>query len=126
MFGEDTIYGRTEIKKDNKNRIVLPAFTYAEFNDSLLILNNKDFIDIYSELDFNKILDNLELKIKNSNNKKEENILKKDLLKMYELVIKKVKCDNQRRINIYPMYNEESKLICIGARDHIMVKRIEK
>ena len=121
MFGEQSIYGQTMVHIDDKNRMFLPKITYVEKDDNLLILNKGDYIGIYSVETFEETLKRLE-KSFFGNDLQMKRELDLEILKLYSSILRKVKVDSQNRINFGNVELEDSEILCIGAKDHIMLK----
>lgn len=120
MFGEESMYGQYMVHLDDKDRIFLPRFTYVEQGDSLLIIDKEDYLHVYGEEVFEKRIKQLEdIYIKSSSDKKRE--IEIELLKLYSSILKKVKADSQRRINLGGIKTNKNEFLCIGARDHIVL-----
>ena len=49
MFGEESIYGQSIIHLDDKRRIILPKYTYAEKGDKLVIVRKKGYLSVERE-----------------------------------------------------------------------------
>lgn len=56
MFGEKTNYIEKKAKVDDKNRFSLPAELKAEVTDRLVFLNEKSYIEVWNEKEFNEKL----------------------------------------------------------------------
>lgn len=121
MFGEESIYGQSIIHIDDKNRAFIPKFTGVEKDDNLLILNKGEHIDIYSVEAFEESLKQLE-KSFFGNDLQMKQQLDLEILKLYSSILRKVKVDSQARINFGNVELEDKEILCIGAKDHIMLK----
>ena len=60
MFGEKSIYGQSIVHFDPKKRIFLPSFTLVQPKDSLLIVKNIDYLSVYEESYYEKIIKEIE------------------------------------------------------------------
>ncbi len=110
MFGEKSIYGQSIVHIDDKNRIILPKYTYAEPGDKLLVINEGEYLAIHSEQE-------IEEKLK----QKEKELDKKELFMLYSSILKKVECDKQGRITLGDI-TDSNELECIGAREYLILK----
>ena len=117
MFGEKDIIGQSTVKTDIKKRIVLPKFTYAEFNDKLLVLEMKDYILLYTLSSFEEKLAKLEEKYKISK-KKRKQIERFLYSRIRDIAI----CEKSRRISLDSVVKEGQKFVCIGCKDHVKLK----
>lgn len=124
MFGESSIYGKSIIHLDDKNRIILPKFTSAEKGDKLLIVRKNEYIHIHREdiLD-SKIRKLEELCLNSTGDKKIE--LEEELFKIYDSITKKVTCDSQCRVPLGDIA-DGSEIECIGAREYLILKPQKK
>lgn len=66
MFGEKPIYGQSIINSDNKRRIVLPAFTKAAPEDSLIVIKEEEGIRLVDASVVDEYVEYLETKLKES------------------------------------------------------------
>ena len=67
MFGEQEIYGCKQVTIDSKNRIVLPTFTNAEYQDKILIQSMGEELKIISKTSIDNLTKKLETLIDNYN-----------------------------------------------------------
>ena len=120
MFGEESIYGQSLVHFDSKKRIFLPGFTLVEPKETLLIVNNVDFLSVYKEETFEKYIKEIEKQYLtyDLSKKRECDLL---LLKFYSSILKKVQTDNQKRINLGGIETEKEEFLLIGAKDHVML-----
>lgn len=120
MFGKENIYGQTILHCDPKKRIILPKFTYAEKDDSLVILNKINYLSIYEEELINKKIEDLEkMYVGYDKQKKKEVDLM--LLDLYKSILKKVKVDAQHRISLAGIEFKTNEFMCIGAKNYIIL-----
>jgi len=123
MFAEESIYGKSMVHIiDKEKRIILPKFTYVEQNDKLLIVDKQDYLAIYREDTYEMQFKKLEeeyAKCFDSNIKKQ---IELELLRLYSDVLKKVKSDKQHRISLSGIDLEKDEFLCIGAKDHVVLK----
>ena len=124
MFGEESIYGQSIIHLDDKKRIILPKYTYAEAGDKLLVINDGEYLSIHSEQEFEEKLRQKELELEKSNLKL-KNAKKRELLILYSSILKRVTCDKQGRITLGNI-TDSSELKCIGAREYLILKPEKK
>lgn len=122
MFGEEEIYGQEELCLDGKKRVFLPRFTKATVGDSLLIVEEDDFISIYEKNTYINKIKELEERIDNCFDSFERGILELSLMLMYYDVIKEVKCDSQKKVSLNNISLEKEKFMCEGAKDHLLLK----
>ena len=122
MFGENIMLGQTIVKLDKGNRITLPKFTNAEVGDELLIVDEIDFLSVYSKETYIKQIKCLEDKLKKCENVDElrKNNLK--LLRFYRTILSNVKCDKYHRIYLGSVKNNTNDILCIGAKDHLIIQ----
>lgn len=121
MFGEKSIYGQSIVHFDSKKRIFLPNFTLVQPKDSLLIINNHDFLSIYREDYYEKIIKEIEKEyLTFDSDKKRQCDLK--LLNIYKSILKKVEVDSQKRINLGGIETDKDEFLCIGAKEHAMLE----
>lgn len=121
MFGEKSIYGQSFVHFDSKKRIFLPSFTLVQPKDSLLIVDNQDFLSIYREDYYDKIRKEIEKEYLTFDlSKKRECDLK--LLNLYKTILKKVETDNQKRINLGGIETDKNEFLCIGAKDRVILE----
>ena len=132
MFGEKNIYGQINLKLDDKNRIILPKFTYRETGDSLVIVKNKESnsYDIYKTEVFDEKLQDqinyLEDKLKKTIDDKKREQIQKLLNELYDSILVKTTCDKQGRIVITSILDEGEKIDtveAIGAYNHLMIRK---
>ena len=124
MFGEQSIYGQSNVRIDDKNRIILPKYTYAEAGDKLLVINDGEYLSIHSEQEFEEKLRQKELELEKSS-LKQKNAKKRELLILYSSVLKRVTCDKQGRITLGNI-TDSNELKCIGAREYLILKPEKK
>lgn len=121
MFGQESIYGQRMVTVDHKGRLMLPKFTGIEPQEILLIVDNIDYLSLYKEEMIETKIKMLEELYINSDSDKKRKI-ELELLKIYESVLKKVKSDNQRRINLGEIKTDSNNFLCVGAKDHVIFK----
>ena len=98
----------------------MPSFTLVKPKDSLLIVNHEEFLSIYDEEFYDSIIKEIEKEyITYDLAKKRECDLK--LLNLYKSILKKVECDNQKRINLGGIKTDKKEFLCIGARNHLIL-----
>lgn len=120
MFGSENIYGQSIVRLDDKGRMFLPKFTHVEKDDSLLILNKTNYLEIHREdlLD-KKIIELEKMYIGLDNDRKRKAEL--EMLQIYRSILKKVKSDTQHRINLSGIGVVNNNFLCIGAKDHVIL-----
>lgn len=124
MFGEESIYGQTVSTLDCQGRIFLPTYTKRECGESLVLTYDNDIslYQIFSCKVFDELVNELQSKILNSNNKLEEIKYKKRIYEISKSIIKKLKVDSQGRINIRSVYNNVDSVLCIGAGNCVILE----
>jgi DNA-binding transcriptional regulator/RsmH inhibitor MraZ len=124
MFGESSIYGKSIIHLDDKNRIILPKFTSAEKGDKLLLVRNKGYISIHKQdiLD-SKIRKLEELCFNSTGDIKIER--EKELFELYNSITKKMICDSQGRVGLGDIIDTRE-IECVGAREYLILKPQKK
>lgn len=121
MFGEKSIYGQSIVHFDAKKRLVLPKFTLVQPKDSLLVVKNIDYLSVYEESHYEKIIKEIEKEyLTYDANKKRECDLK--LLELYKSILKKVEVDCQKRINLGGIETDRNDFLCVGAKDHVILE----
>lgn len=129
MFGEEKIFGKSEISIDEKNRIKLPKFTYAESGDRIIIQQEDDALKISNELKITKIIEEIEEALKYVENISEAKALKKEIDKLCISIISKKICDQQNRI-ILPNgifdTSETNRIMSVGYGDYIKLYTLKK
>ena len=120
MFGEESIYGQSLVHFDTKKRIFLPSFTFVEPKETLLLVNNIDFLSVYKEKTYENYIKEIEKQYLtyDLDKKREVDLI---LLKLYSSILKKVESDNQKRINLGGIETDKNEFLCIGARDHVIL-----
>lgn len=121
MFGEKSIYGQSSIHLDDRKRIILPKYTYAEAGDSLLIINEGEYLAIYSESEFEQKLKQKEKELEQSSSRTKK-AKKIELLILYSSILKRVTCDKQGRITLGNII-ESNEIECIGAREYLILNQ---
>ena len=120
MFGEQSIYGQSTVHIDDKKRIILPKYTFAEAGDSLLIVNEGEYFSIHSEKEFEEKLKQKEIELDKTSSKL-RSAKKRELLIMYSSILKRVTCDKQGRITLGNI-TDSNELKCIGAREYLILE----
>ena len=129
MFGEEKIFGKSEISIDEKNRIKLPKFTYAEAGDRIIIQQEDDALKISNELKITKIIEEIEEALKHVENISEAKTLKEKIDKLCISIISKKICDQQNRI-ILPNgifdTSETNRIMSVGYGDYIKLYTLKR
>lgn len=129
MFGEEKIFGKSEISIDEKNRIKLPKFTYAESGDRIIIQQEDDALKISNELKITKIIEEIEEALKHVENISEAKTLKEKMDKLCISIISKKICDQQNRI-ILPNgifdTSETNRIMSVGYGDYIKLYTLKR
>ena len=120
MFGEQSIYGQSTVRLDDKKRIILPRFTFAEAGDNLLVVNEGEYFSIYKEKILEEQIERKELEFEMANSRQKK-VMKKELLILYSSILKKVVCDKERRITLGDIIDGDE-IQCIGAKNHVILK----
>ncbi|MBQ3020836.1 MAG: hypothetical protein IJD92_01270 [Bacilli bacterium] len=124
MFGDKPMLGSQEITVDEKHRVIVPASTNVEKGEELVLLYDEEFV-IYRIYTYAQIISKFEeinRKIKNATNDKEERRYKEQLLKLSKSIINASTVDGNRRFNISNKFTKGDKLNCIGANDHLILE----
>jgi len=129
MFGEEKIFGKSEISIDEKNRIKLPKFTYAESGDRIIIQQEDDALKISNELKITKIIEEIEEALKHVENISEAKTLKEKMDKLCISIISKKICDQQNRV-ILPNgifdTSETNRIMSVGYGDYIKLYTLKR
>ena len=129
MFGEEKMFGKSEISIDEKNRIKLPKFTYAESGDRIIIQQEDDTLKISNESKITKIIEEIEETLKHVENISEAKTLKEKIDKLCISIISKKICDQQNRI-ILPNgifdTSETNRIMSVGYGDYIKLYNLKK
>lgn len=129
MFGEEKMFGKSEISIDEKNRIKLPKFTYAESGDRIIIQQEDDALKISNELKITKIIEEIEESLKYVENISEAKALKEKIDKLCISIISKKICDQQNRI-ILPNgifdTSETNRIMSVGYGDYIKLYTLKR
>jgi len=120
MFGEENIYGQTSVSLDSKSRIILPKFTYIEPKEELLIVDKEQYLSVCKEDKMNNIIKQLEEQYICGDSKRKREI-DLELLKISSSILKKVQSDKQHRINLSGIEIKDKKVLCIGAKDSLIL-----
>ncbi len=129
MFGEEKMFGKSEISIDEKNRIKLPKFTYAESGDRIIIQQEDDTLKISNESKITKIIEEIEETLKHVENISEAKTLKEKIDKLCISIISKKICDQQNRIvlpnGIFDT-SETNRIMSVGYGDYIKLYTLKK
>ena len=129
MFGEEKMFGKSEISIDEKNRIKLPKFTYAESGDRIIIQQEDDTLKISNESKITKIIEEIEETLKHVENISEAKTLKEKIDKLCISIISKKICDQQNRI-ILPNgifdTSETNRIMSVGYGDYIKLYTLKQ
>lgn len=98
MFGEKMIIGQKLISLDNKKRIILPKFSYAEYKDEIVFLLDKN--NVVMLYNMNMLLEKINQLEVNSENSKLLNLYNTELERIYDSCISTGFVDKQKRIII--------------------------
>ena len=120
MFGEESIYGKSIIHLDDKNRIILPKYTGAEKGDKLILVRKKGRIHVCREDILDSKIKELE-RICLRSTDPEKTKLEAELFKMYSSILKKATCDSQGRITLGNIA-KSNEFECIGARESLILE----
>lgn len=119
MFGKDSIYGQAIVHLDDKKRIILPRFTGASQGDRLILVRNNNYLSIHSEVNFERKIKELESRYEKSSGAEKIQI-DIQLLEIYKSILKKLKCDKERRVTLGNII-EGNEIECIGAREYLIL-----
>lgn len=129
MFGEQEIHGCKQVTIDSKNRIVLPTFTNAEYQDKILIQSMGEELKIISKTSIDNLTKKLETLIDNSKNVNDIKEAKALLEQIYISILGQAECDKQKRI-ILPLemclIKPNNKMVMVGCKDHVKLYTLEK
>ena len=106
MFGENYMLGVTQVKPDQNGRIFLPKFTGVEQEDILILIQKKDYLEIWTRLSLISILKKLERKMKCASTEEEKLCYLRNFNQINVLIVegyRKVNCCEQRhsiRVNL--------------------------
>ena len=128
MFGGDMIIGISEQSLDNKNRIILPKFTGASYEDELVLFQEEDNFSVYH---MNYLIQKLGLLEKNELlDLKSFLVLKRRYDEIMSNVFAKCSVDRQKRILLPQLvvdyYQLSHSVIIRGAIDHVNVFKADK
>ena len=124
MFGEESIYGQSVIHLDDKKRIILPKYTYAEKGDKLVIVRKKGYLSVEREDILDSKIKELE-RLCSKSVDPEKTKLEIEFYKMCSSVLKKVTCDSQGRITLGNIV-DSNEIKCIGARESLILEPQKK
>ena len=123
------MFGKSEISIDEKNRIKLPKFTYAESGDRIIIQQEDDTLKISNESKITKIIEEIEETLKHVENISEAKTLKEKIDKLCISIISKKICDQQNRIvlpnGIFDT-SETNRIMSVGYGDYIKLYTLKK
>lgn len=127
MFGDQPILGQTELKIDEKGRVLIPSSTKREVGEELVVLNNRNLnlYEIYSAARLKEKIEELNSKIDKSENDFKKIHYEKLLYQLCKSVLKSGKVDSQGRFLIGKIFEDENKVLSIGAYDHLIIEPIK-
>ena len=128
MFGDEPIFGQTELKIDGKGRIFIPANTKREPGEELILMYNEvlKVHEVYSLSMLTKRFEEINELILNSKTKKDKIFYEKMLCELSKSILKSSKIDSQGRMLIGSVFEGEEKINCTGAYDHLIIEPIKK
>ena len=128
MFGEKSMYGQWELTIDGKGRIFIPKSTCVEKGERLILTKNQDTgtYEIHSLTEYDKIIRQLKDKALNTTNKEERIYYEKRIYEVIKLIIKSSKIDCQGRFLIGKIFEDKNKILCIGAKDYLVLDSMDK
>ena len=102
MFSDNPILGVKETTIDNKGRVILPKFTFAEKADELEITRNlkTGILEIYSLNSLLTRLKQIETSLISSKSQQEKEYLESQIQRILASCIDSAKVDSQSRILI--------------------------
>ena len=120
MFGEQRITGTKIVTLDEKNRISLPKFTYAQKEDKIAVLSKEEFISLYSSDYIEKTFFPNELKTV------EDFMLKSKIYdELSKYLVAELSVGSNNRISLSSWLIEQYKIaktvILSGAIDHLNI-----
>ncbi|MBR2137696.1 MAG: hypothetical protein IJ966_00140 [Bacilli bacterium] len=127
MFSDNPILGVKETTIDNKGRVILPKFTFAEKADELEITRNlkTGILEIYSLNSLLTRLKQIETSLISSKSQQEKEYLESQIQRILASCIDSAKVDSQSRILIPSQvrneYGFEDKVVIHGGYDHVKV-----
>lgn len=112
MFAESHILGQSSIKISEKGRIVLPAFTYAEENDKVLICLSEDrnYFRIFSKNNITNLLNEMIEKQKSIYDLEILKSINYQIQHFQSLFVCECDIDKQRRIILPQQLRQDLKL----------------
>ena len=122
MIDDTSLFGVASVKKDAKNRIMLPSSISAEKGEKLVLMRYNEYFKIISKELLEILLDKLEEEITAALNSGDANVenLKKARDRFFFNALKVMSVDGQSRINIgNDVYENETILKVVGCRDGI-------
>ena len=124
MFGEEAMFGQTELKIDSKTRLIIPAYTKREEGDKLILVEDTD-LNIYrilkQEVATSSYYKTKEELLK-TNDPEEEIKLKLELLKLGGKILKKLEVDKQGKVLLGERFKNVEKVNVIGSCDHLILQ----
>ena len=124
MFGEEAMFGQTELKIDNKTRLIIPAYTKREEGDKLILVEDAD-LNIYRILKLEVATTSYyktKAELLQTNDPEEEIKLKKELLKLGGKILKILEVDKQGKVLLGERFKNVEKVNVIGSCDHLILQ----
>ena len=123
MFSQEKMIGLSLQRLDEKNRFIMPGFTFASKGDQLILFQEDNYFSIYHETYFDNVISQFD---QNSlSHLKDFLILKKQYDSFMSNVFAKVTVDGQKRILIPKLvksiYQLDGNVVVNGALDHVNV-----
>lgn len=127
MFGEDAIFGQSELNIDSKGRIFIPINTKREVGEDLVLLYNKNLnlYEIYSIKKLEERFEEITRRINNATTKKEKIHYQKFLYELSKSILRREKVDAQGRVLTGKIFEGYDKVKTTGAYDHLIVEPIK-
>jgi len=124
MFGEEKMFGKSQIAVDNKTRIILPKSTKREEGDSLALLEDREIniYRIYRAEEIEKTLDKLSEQINDSKTPEERKKYKQELCDLSKSILRISKVDKFGRIILGDSFKNVKTVNVFGARDHLLLE----
>lgn len=124
MFGEQSIYGTTVVKIDQKGRIFLPEFTKVSPGDKLILRETSQGLEIISLNDLEVIVADYKSMIDQEINEEKRAYLTNNLYDLYRSIKCMMKVDSYNRINLQDNYKGVHEVKIIGIQNGILLEKI--
>ena len=127
MFGEDAIFGQTELKIGDKGRICIPANTQREIGEKLVLVHNKNLnlYEIYSIEKLENRFKKLNDLIMNAKTEKDRIFYEKMFYEFSKSILRSECVDTQGRILTGKIFEGYEKVLSTGAYDHLIIEPLK-